>query len=274
MGGLPHDAAVARVRDTVEAPLHRPIQVEADDFQAQTTPWELGLGSTSPPPSPRPWSTPRTATCWSGCGGGSPATARPRSRPRPTWGEGQMNPLLDTAAKEVDFEAKSASHRHLQRLREHHPATTGRALDIGRLPPGHARRRRRQPGRGHPPRPAPSSPRRATTPTPRSSWSARARTSSTSTRTAPSPSRGRWPPAPPTTPRRPGVWRITSEDREPYVAQPRQRLGQEHAQDHPARAQQPPRHQGPRPQRRRPSSSTPRPTSGRSATARPTAASA
>ena len=42
VGGLRFDAAVARVQETVEAPLHRPITLTVDAFKTQTTPWDLG----------------------------------------------------------------------------------------------------------------------------------------------------------------------------------------------------------------------------------------
>src|SRR3954452_4330429 len=42
VGNLHFDTAVARVRQRVEAPLHRPITVKVDSFSVQTTPWDLG----------------------------------------------------------------------------------------------------------------------------------------------------------------------------------------------------------------------------------------
>jgi len=42
VGGLRFDAAVARVQERVEAPLHRPITLTVDAFKTQTTPWDLG----------------------------------------------------------------------------------------------------------------------------------------------------------------------------------------------------------------------------------------
>ncbi|MGI8809707.1 MAG: L,D-transpeptidase family protein [Acidimicrobiales bacterium] len=42
VGGLRFDDAVARVREKVEAPLHRPVKVTVDAFQVQTSPWDLG----------------------------------------------------------------------------------------------------------------------------------------------------------------------------------------------------------------------------------------
>ena len=43
VGGLTADAAVSRLRERLEQPLHRPIKVSAEQFEAQTSPWELGL---------------------------------------------------------------------------------------------------------------------------------------------------------------------------------------------------------------------------------------
>src|SRR5215218_6102913 len=42
VGGLRFDEAVARVREKVEAPLHRPIKVTVDAFETQTSAWDLG----------------------------------------------------------------------------------------------------------------------------------------------------------------------------------------------------------------------------------------
>ena len=42
VGGLGVDEAVARVREKVEAPLHRPIKLTVDAFSVQTSPWDLG----------------------------------------------------------------------------------------------------------------------------------------------------------------------------------------------------------------------------------------
>ncbi|MGI8983481.1 MAG: L,D-transpeptidase family protein [Acidimicrobiales bacterium] len=42
VGGLRFDEAVARVREKVEAPLHRPVTLTVDTFKTQTTPWDLG----------------------------------------------------------------------------------------------------------------------------------------------------------------------------------------------------------------------------------------
>ena len=42
VGGLRFDEAVARVREKVESPLHRPVTLTVDTFKTQTTPWDLG----------------------------------------------------------------------------------------------------------------------------------------------------------------------------------------------------------------------------------------
>ena len=42
IGGLRFDDAVARVRDTVEAPLHRRVTLTVDTFSTESTPWDLG----------------------------------------------------------------------------------------------------------------------------------------------------------------------------------------------------------------------------------------
>ena len=43
VGGLRFQAAVDRLRARLEAPLHEPIHVSAEGFQADTTAWDMGL---------------------------------------------------------------------------------------------------------------------------------------------------------------------------------------------------------------------------------------
>lgn len=43
VGGLHYQAAVDKVRAQLEAPLHVPIHVQAEGFQADTTAWDMGL---------------------------------------------------------------------------------------------------------------------------------------------------------------------------------------------------------------------------------------
>ena len=43
VGGMRASDAVRLLRDQIEAPLHRPIKLRATDFEATTTPWDLGL---------------------------------------------------------------------------------------------------------------------------------------------------------------------------------------------------------------------------------------
>ncbi len=42
VGGLRFEQAVTRVRERVEAPLHRPLTLTVDEFKVETSPWELG----------------------------------------------------------------------------------------------------------------------------------------------------------------------------------------------------------------------------------------
>src|SRR5438309_438886 len=43
VGGLRFQPAVDRLKSRLEAPLHEPIHVSADGFQADTTAWDMGL---------------------------------------------------------------------------------------------------------------------------------------------------------------------------------------------------------------------------------------
>lgn len=108
VAGLAYEAAVAKVQEKVEAPLHRPIRVQTEDFSAQTTAWELGLQVDVPAIVQKQMEraqdgnlVSRVWTRATGSGSAQVAAA-------PSWGDGQMTSLLETAANEVKLEPKDA----------------------------------------------------------------------------------------------------------------------------------------------------------------------
>lgn len=102
VGGLSVDQAVARVRDKVEAPLHRPLKLTVDSFSVQTSPWDLGYRVDVPAAVRR---------VMAGGDGGNLAS-RTLSRIftsggstftelKPAWGPGTLDDVLNQAGKSV-----------------------------------------------------------------------------------------------------------------------------------------------------------------------------
>jgi len=109
VGGLRFDAAVARVREKVEAPLRRPVKVRVDDFEVATTPWDLGYRADVAAVVRQALSSGRSGTVASrltsrvfGAGGA------PFLEVRPTWGPGTLDDVLARAARTVGAAPKDA----------------------------------------------------------------------------------------------------------------------------------------------------------------------
>ena len=98
VGGLRFDQAVSRVRDKVEAPLHRPVKVTVDTFSTQTSPWDLGYRVDVPAAVRQAMSSRRTGNVltrvWSQVfsSGGAPFV-----EVRPAWGPGSLEEVLTEA---------------------------------------------------------------------------------------------------------------------------------------------------------------------------------
>jgi lipoprotein-anchoring transpeptidase ErfK/SrfK len=109
VGGLSVDRAVARVRDKVEAPLHRPVKLTVDTFSVQTSPWDLGYRVDVPA---------AVGKAMAGGQGGNVAS-RTLSRVfssggstflelKPAWGPGSLDDVLAQAGKAVGTAPKDA----------------------------------------------------------------------------------------------------------------------------------------------------------------------
>jgi lipoprotein-anchoring transpeptidase ErfK/SrfK len=132
VGGLRHQTALDRVRSSIEDPLRRPIRVNAESFQAQTTAWDLGLRVDVP-------TAVRTALQRSNegnlvqrvwrrlFGGGSPQVAV-----TPQWGDGEVSTLLERAAKAVDLAPRDAKIDTSSGWVTIVPPKDGRRLDLER----------------------------------------------------------------------------------------------------------------------------------------------
>jgi lipoprotein-anchoring transpeptidase ErfK/SrfK len=110
VGGLRFDEAVARVRDRVEAPLHRPLKLTVDTFQTETSPWDLGYRVDVPA---------AVRKAMAGRSGGnvvsrvsaelfSTGGAAPFVEVRPAWGPGTLDHVLAEASKVVSTAPKDA----------------------------------------------------------------------------------------------------------------------------------------------------------------------
>lgn len=108
VGGLEFDAAVARVRETVEAPLHRPITLTVDQFKTQTSPWDLGY-RVDVPAAVRKAMGVRDGNVLSRVSsqlfsaGGAPFV-----EVRPAWGPGRLDDVLTAAGRIVSDAPKDA----------------------------------------------------------------------------------------------------------------------------------------------------------------------
>ncbi len=109
VGGLTYDVAVDRVKQQVEAPLHSPIKVQGDGFEADTTAWDLGLQVDVAAVVRKAMDQSKEGTLpervWRQLFGHGPT----QISATPQWGEGQLGALLDKAAGSVNLEPKNAS---------------------------------------------------------------------------------------------------------------------------------------------------------------------
>lgn len=109
VGGLRFDDAVARVREKVEAPLHRPVKLTVDAFQVQTSPWDLGYRVDVPGAVREAMGSRRNGNVLSRVfsqlfsSGGAPFLEL-----RPAWGPGTLDKVVADAGKVVGTAPKDA----------------------------------------------------------------------------------------------------------------------------------------------------------------------
>ena len=109
VGGLRFDEAVARVRDKVEAPLHRPMKLTVDQFEAETSPWELGYrvdvpGAVRQAMGPRRSGNVVTRVAGELFSSGS----APFIELRPAWGPGRLDAVVAEAGAAIGLAPKDA----------------------------------------------------------------------------------------------------------------------------------------------------------------------
>ncbi len=109
VGGLRFDDAVVRVREKVEAPLHRPVKLTVDAFQVQASPWDLGYRVDVPRAVRQAMGSRRDGNVLSRVfsqlfsSGGAPFLEL-----RPAWGPGTLDKVLADASKVVGTPPKDA----------------------------------------------------------------------------------------------------------------------------------------------------------------------
>jgi lipoprotein-anchoring transpeptidase ErfK/SrfK len=130
VGGLTYDAAVDRVKQQVEAPLHRPIKVQGDDFEAATTAWDLGLHVDVPAVVRKTMSQSQEGNLpqrvWRQLFGHGPT----KVSATPKWGDGDLGGVLDRAAQSINLEPKNASMSTSTGWVTVSDAKFGRQLDV------------------------------------------------------------------------------------------------------------------------------------------------
>ncbi len=132
VGGLTADAAVARLRERLEQPLHRPMKVTAEDFEAQTSPWDLGLRIDVEAVVRKAMDRSRAGNLvtrtWSRVVGSGPTYISAT----PQWGDGELAGLLARAEQAVNDAPRDADLDLSSGFVRIIPGKTGRALDLER----------------------------------------------------------------------------------------------------------------------------------------------
>jgi lipoprotein-anchoring transpeptidase ErfK/SrfK len=131
VGGLRFEQAVARVREKVEAPLHRPVTLTVDEFRLETSPWELGYRVDVPKAVDQAMGSRRSGNVLTRVssqlfGGG----AAPFLEVRPSWGPGTLDAVLaeagavvGTAPKDADIDLSTGWLRMI-------PEKAGKEIDV------------------------------------------------------------------------------------------------------------------------------------------------
>lgn len=132
VGGLTSDAAVALLRERLEQPLRRPMKVTAEQFEAQTSPWDLGLRIDVEAVVDQAMERSRggnlVTRTWSRLITSGPDYIKAT----PRWGEGGIDGLLAQAEKAVNDAPRDADIDISTGFVRVLPGKAGRALDVER----------------------------------------------------------------------------------------------------------------------------------------------
>ncbi|HUQ62528.1 MAG TPA: L,D-transpeptidase/peptidoglycan binding protein [Acidimicrobiales bacterium] len=130
VGGLSFDLAVARVREQVEAPLHHPIKVQSEEFEAETTAWNLGLQVDVPSVVDKAMNRSKEGNLperiWRQLFSHGPT----KTSATPKWGDGELGAILERAGESVTLEPQNASISTSTGWVTFSEAKVGRQLDV------------------------------------------------------------------------------------------------------------------------------------------------
>jgi lipoprotein-anchoring transpeptidase ErfK/SrfK len=130
VGGLHYQAAVDKVRAQIEAPLHRPIRVEADGFSADTTAWDMGLQLNVPAAVTNAMAPNHDGNVYQRAWRRFRGEDHRNIALKPDWTTGSSSALLDQAKKAVAIAPKSARLDTSSGFVHITPDSEGRALDV------------------------------------------------------------------------------------------------------------------------------------------------
>jgi lipoprotein-anchoring transpeptidase ErfK/SrfK len=132
VGGLRYQAAVDKVRAQLEAPLHQPIHVDADGFQADTTAWDMGLQIDVPAAVRKAMAPNHDGNVYERAWRRFRGSDHRNIALAPDWKSGLSAPLLEQAKKAVAIAPKNARLDTSGGFVKITPDSEGRALDIER----------------------------------------------------------------------------------------------------------------------------------------------
>lgn len=132
VGGLTAEAAVARLRERLEQPLHRPIKVSAERFEAQTSPWELGLRIDVEAIVDQAMEKSRSGNLLSRTWSRVVSSGQTHVAASPKWGDGELDGLLSRAQQAVEDAPRDADLDLSSGFVRIVPGKAGRALDVER----------------------------------------------------------------------------------------------------------------------------------------------
>jgi lipoprotein-anchoring transpeptidase ErfK/SrfK len=131
VGGLHYQPAVDKVRAQLEAPLHQPIHVAADGFQADTTAWDMGLQIDVPDAVRKAMAPNHSGNVYERAWRRYRGSDHRNIALKPDW-KALSAPLLEEAKKAVAIAPKNARLDTSGGFVKITPDTEGRALDIER----------------------------------------------------------------------------------------------------------------------------------------------
>ncbi|HKN37500.1 MAG TPA: L,D-transpeptidase/peptidoglycan binding protein, partial [Acidimicrobiia bacterium] len=130
VGGLTYQPAVDRLKARLEAPLHEPIHVSADGFQADTTAWDLGLQLDVRSAVTKAMAANHDGNLFDRVWRRWRGADRRTIRLEPTWKAGLSSSLLEQAKKTVAVSPKSARMDTSSGFVRITQDVDGRALDV------------------------------------------------------------------------------------------------------------------------------------------------